>query len=90
MTRRYISAEEFCDFKENFGVMVNTFNHSISEIKEDVKNIAEKTSKNINVIGKDVAEMRGIMKVSSRLLWALMGIISAITISALLASIDSI
>ena len=67
--KEYVPIEEFNDFNKNFQTLITTFNHSITEIKEDV------------------AEIRGTLKVSIKILYWLLGIIGAIIATAFLSII---
>lgn len=85
--KNYIDEKEFSDFKENFKIMVNTFNHSVTDIKEDLKSFKDTSQSNMFIITKDVSEMKGAMKTSNKLLWILVGTIFTVVGAACLASI---
>lgn len=86
---KYIEENDFKDFKHNFNILIDTFNHSVTELKEDVKQIKCDSNKQQNIITsirEDVASIKTALRSANKLMWWIMGIISAIIISAILAN----
>jgi len=82
MAKKYIDEKEFCDFKQNFHILINTFNHSITDIKDEM--VANRN--NLTKLVQVVSEIKGQLKVTSRLVWWIAGIISTLVAAGILAS----
>lgn len=90
MPGKYIDEKEFCDFKQNFNTLVQTFNHSVTEIKEDVAVLKRKSESSEKFIGKiacSVAKIEGSIGVSNKVLWWILGIVSAVIAAGLIGSL---
>jgi hypothetical protein len=64
---KYISENEFSDFKENFHVLIQTLNHSVTSIKSDV-----------NSMKISSAVMNNSVRNISKVLWGLLGLLGTI------------
>lgn len=87
---KYIDEREFYDFKENFKLLVNTFNHSITDLKEDVKKIKDdncKQGKSLSSMQADVAVIKNSVTNSSKVVWWIMGIMGAIAVAAIIGTV---
>jgi hypothetical protein len=42
---KYIEVREFQDFNKNFDILINTFNHKISEVEKNTKDMAKSNTK---------------------------------------------
>jgi t-SNARE complex subunit (syntaxin) len=85
---KYIDENDFKDFKHNFNVLINTFNHSVTELKEDVKQIRNDNNTQqtiIESIKEDVASIKATIDGSNKVIWWIMGIISAIIVAVMLS-----
>ncbi|MBT3451191.1 hypothetical protein HN448_04435 [archaeon] len=83
MVRRYIEEKEFGDFKENFNLLVQTLNHNVTDIRDDVKKFQEGS---VEIFG-EVKELKGQLKTSNRLLWTIIGIITTVMIAAVISGL---
>lgn len=79
MKEKYVDENDFKDFKQNFNLMIQTFNHSVSDIKAsvvemrtDVREIKQTQER----VSTDLAELKGQYKVSMKVLWWIMGILA--------------
>jgi len=81
--KNYINETEFCDFKENFKLMVQTLNHNITEMKDDAK----VTKEQIINMAVDLGEIKGKLKITSKIVWWILGIIAVIVGAAVLATL---
>jgi hypothetical protein len=41
MKDKYIKVKEFQDFNNNFNILINTFNHKITEVERNTKDMAK-------------------------------------------------
>ena len=57
--------------------LVDTFNHSVSEIKKDVHEFKEKSGDKLNQMAISFAKMEGSTETSKKLLWILVSFIGA-------------
>lgn len=83
---KYITEKEFEDFNHNFRTLIDTFNHSMTDVKDDVRGLkkhAESTDKAVNKISIEIAKFSGAMSVNVKVLWWLVGIFTTL-IGALL------
>ena len=80
---RYIEEKDFCDFKQNFHTLIETFNHSMTDLKKDFKETKNKVGK----IAEILSEMRGSLKITQKVVWWIAGIIGTVFAAACLANI---
>ena len=77
--KHYIDAKQFSDFKSNQETLIGILNHSMSEMREDVKCV----TKDISKIAEHVCEMKGKFNVTSKVVWWIMGgFIALVTVIA--------
>jgi hypothetical protein len=76
---RYIDEREFADFKENFHTLIETLNHSVTDIKED-----------LNSVRTNSALMNNSLRNINKILWGVVGVLSTIAVSVLIAVITKV
>ncbi len=81
----YITPVEFRDFQINQERLIEVLNHNMSDIRKDIrflKNVFSKKMEEFSIVVKDVAEIKGSLKVTSKIVWWILGIITVIVVAA--------
>lgn len=87
---KYVDADDFKDFKNNFNTMVSVFNHSVTSIREDSKKTSEnvqKISNEFNNMKSDIIIIRENTKNNNWKLTWIFGIIATIVVGGVLGTI---
>lgn len=87
---KYIDEKEFIDFKENFKLLVQTLNHNVTDIRDDMnefkKDIKEFKNQSMEVFS-EFKEVKGSMYITNKLMWALLGILTTISGAILISTL---
>lgn len=92
MRCNYIDAKTFEEFKKNQEMMINIFNHSITDIKDDVKELkeeAKKTSSCISTINSNFSKFTGSYGILQKIVWSIFGIICTIVGAIIIATLSN-
>lgn len=81
---KYVNAEDFKDFKQNFSTMVNVFNHSVTAIREDSKStrkVVEKIGNEFGDIKVDLAIVKQKNHTNNWMIKWILGIIASLIVA---------
>lgn len=87
--KKYVQVEDFKDFTHNFNIMVDVFNHSVSNIREDskkTKEIVEKIGSEFGNIKTDLAVVREKTHTNNWMIKWIFGIIAGLVIAGVIGT----
>lgn len=79
MKCRYIDEKQFDDFKENFHILIETLNHNVTSMKDDIGTMKINT-----------ALMTNSMKNITKITWGIVGVLTTIGVAVVSAILTKI